>query len=246
LVEQERIVKLLDEADALRKLRAQADGRTARLIPALFHQMFGETGDGKSHWPVRTLGELISNGPQNGLYKHSSSYGSGIPILRIDAFYDGEVEDLSALKRLRATPDEIQRYGLHKNDIVINRVNSSEYLGKSALIPDLPEPIVFESNMMRFTVTTENVEPGYLIRFLQTTDAKRHILGRAKHSINQSSINQEDVKCMPVPVPPLAMQKEFAKRVTEIRAMEAEQTASRTRLDALFQSMLHRAFNGDL
>jgi type I restriction enzyme S subunit len=49
-----------------------------------------------------------------------------------------------------------------------------------------------------------------------------------------------------IPVPPLPLQKEFAQRVTEIRELEAGQATSRTRLDALFQSMLHRAFNGEL
>jgi type I restriction enzyme S subunit len=246
LAEQERIVKLLDEADELRKLRAQADRRTAALLPSLFHEMFGESVVSWKRWPVRSLGDLLTDGPQNGLYKHSSFYGKGTPILRIDAFYDGEVEDLTALKRLRATPDEIQRYGLRQHDIVINRVNSPEYLGKSALIPTLPEPTVFESNMMRFTVAADVVEPGYLIRFLQTPAAKRHILGRAKDSINQSSINQEDVKCLPVPLPPLPLQKEFAQRVAEIRELESGQAASRQRLEALFQSLLHRAFQGEL
>lgn len=246
LAEQRRIMKLLDEADELRKLRAQADRRTAVLIPALFHEMFGESTANQKRWPVRTLGELLVDGPQNGLYKHSSFYGDGFPILRIDAFYDGEVEDLTMFKRLRATPEEVERYGLRKHDIVINRVNSPEYLGKSALIPALLEPTVFESNMMRFTVSTKLLEPGYLIQFLQTLGAKRHILSRAKHSINQSSINQEDVKCLPVPLPPLALQKEFASRVSEIHAMQAEQATSRRRLDDLFQSLLHRAFKGEL
>jgi len=246
LAEQERIVKLLDEADELRKLRAQADRRSADLIPALFHEMFGESTAIQKQWPTHLLGGLIANGPQNGLYKHSSSYGDGVPILRIDAFYDGEVEDLSLLKRLRATQGEIINYGLNEGDIVINRVNSPEYLGKSALIPALAEPTVFESNMMRFTVAADVIEPGYLIRFLQTKEAKRHILGRAKHSINQSSINQEDVKCMPIIVPPLPLQQEFAQRVSEIRALQAAQAASRKQTEHLFQSMLHRAFNQEL
>ena len=246
LAEQERIVKLLDEADALRKLRTKADRRTAALIPALFQDMFREDGGLQRRWPMRPLGALISDGPQNGLYKHSSSYGTGVPILRIDGFYDGEVEDLTTLKRLHASADEIERYGLHEHDIVINRVNSPEYLGKSALIPALFESTVFESNMMRLAVSTEQIEPGYLIQFLQTPEAKQHILGRAKHSINQSSINQEDVQCMPIPLPPLPLQKEFAQRARKIREFETTQATSRTHLDALFQSILHRAFNGDL
>lgn len=246
LAEQERIVKLLDEANELRKLRAQADRRTADLIHSLFREMFGELTANQKGWPLYTLAELVKDGPQNGLYKHSSFYGDGTPILRIDSFYDGEVNDMTLLKRLHATPEEISRYGLRKHDIVINRVNSPEYLGKSALIPALVEQTVFESNMMRFSVEPTQVEPGYLIRFLQTRVATSHILGRAKHSINQSSINQEDVKSMPVPLPPLSLQKEFAARVSDIRAMQAEQAASRRRLEDLFHSMLHRTFQGAL
>jgi type I restriction enzyme S subunit len=51
---------------------------------------------------------------------------------------------------------------------------------------------------------------------------------------------------VPVLIPPIALQKQFAKRVTEIRELEASQAAGRIHLDSLFQSMLHRAFNGEL
>jgi len=51
---------------------------------------------------------------------------------------------------------------------------------------------------------------------------------------------------LPIEVPPLPLQSEFAQRVKEIRGLEVGQATSRTRLDALFQSMLHRAFNGAL
>ncbi len=51
---------------------------------------------------------------------------------------------------------------------------------------------------------------------------------------------------LPIEVPPLPLQKEFAQRVSEIRGLEADQAASRRGLDGLFQSMIHRAFNGEL
>ena len=49
-----------------------------------------------------------------------------------------------------------------------------------------------------------------------------------------------------IPVSPLALQQEFVVRVTEIRAMQSDQAASRLRLESLFQSLLHRALNGEL
>jgi type I restriction enzyme S subunit len=54
------------------------------------------------------------------------------------------------------------------------------------------------------------------------------------------------LRSISLPLPPLALQKQFAQRITEIRDFEASQATSHTRLDALFQSMLHRAFNGEL
>jgi type I restriction enzyme S subunit len=55
LAEQERVVKLLDEADELRKLRAEADRRTATLIPALFDEMFGNPIANSRHLPTVQL-----------------------------------------------------------------------------------------------------------------------------------------------------------------------------------------------
>jgi type I restriction enzyme S subunit len=59
-------------------------------------------------------------------------------------------------------------------------------------------------------------------------------------------INLGDLRKLPVPVPPLPLQKEFALRVAEIREVETGQAASRQRLDDLFQSVLYRAFNDEL
>ena len=60
------------------------------------------------------------------------------------------------------------------------------------------------------------------------------------------NISKPKVMSLEVPLPPLALQKEFAARVTEIRAIQSEQAASRLRLENLFQSLLYRAFNGEL
>jgi type I restriction enzyme S subunit len=75
---------------------------------------------------------------------------------------------------------------------------------------------------------------------------KRKLAGMARGAVGQANINSQELKSIIVPVPPLALQKEFAQRVTEIRELEASQGTSRTRLDALFQSILHRAFNGEI
>lgn len=242
LPEQRRLVDILSRAEGIVRLHREALAKTRELIPALFLDLFGDPATNPKGWPVKTLGELISDGPQNGLYKHASAYGEGVPIVRIDAFYDGRLSGLTTLRRLRLTGEEITRYGLREGDILINRVNSPEYLGKSAVVPALSEPVVFESNMMRLAVDGALIRPGYLIQHLQTGHIKTLILSKAKHAINQSSINQQDVKSFPVPIPPLHLQNAFFARVAEIESIQSQTTTALVAAEATFQSLLHRAF----
>lgn len=242
LADQQRIVDLLSRAEGIVRLRRQAQQKAAALIPAIFVNMFGDPATNPNGWPQTVLGDLIANGPSNGLYKHKSAYGSGAPILRIDAFYDGRVTDLATLKRVQVEPNEHRRFALSAGDIVVNRVNSPEYLGKSAIVPALPEPTVFESNMMRFTVDAGRALPEFVIALLQHPFSRQHFLANAKHAINQSSINQQDVKSLPVFVPPLDLQREFAKRVAAVFAIERQQQAAMVKAEATFSALLAKAF----
>jgi type I restriction enzyme, S subunit len=92
-------------------------------------------------------------------------------------------------------------------------------------------------------VVTENdsADLNYLCVALNLRDLKDYDTGSAQPKLNQANMN-----CIPISVPPLSPQKEFAKRVTEIHELEADQAASRRRLDDLSHTMLHRAFNGEL
>lgn len=246
LPEQRRIADILDKADALRAKRRAALAQLDSLTQAIFLDMFGDPATNPRGWPVTKLGELISVGPQNGLYKPINEYGTGAPILRIDAFYDGVVTGLASLKRVRVSDQEKALYGLRPGEIVVNRVNSREYLGKSALVPALPELTVFESNMMRFGVDSALIDPVYLIQLLQTRHVRAHILRSAKDAVNQSSINQQDVKSIPVVLPPLSRQLLFRQRLRYSESLAERQRSSLAAFGSLFSSLQHGAFRGEL
>ena len=246
LPEQYRIAKILDQAEMVRAKRRTALTQLDTFAQAIFLDLFGDQATNPKAWRQSELGDLIRSGPQNGLYKPANAYGSGTPILRIDAFYDGTVRDLSSLKRVRLSESERSLFGLAQGDIVVNRVNSIDYLGKSALIPELSEPTVFESNMMRMSADPAAVEPGYLVQFLQSQFVRGQILAASKNAVNQSSINQQDVKALRVNVPPLPLQQEFARHVAVVEKLKAAQRASLAQLDALFASLQYRAFRGEL
>ncbi len=137
---------------------------------------------------------LFEKEPQNGIYDYKNDYGSGTQILRIDDFSnDGDVV-IKARYLVALSRNEIDTYGLKPGDIVINRVNSFSHLGKTALIGQIDDEMVFESNMMRFSVDESPVRKEYVFKFLNSPLTKKQIIGTAKRAVAQSSINQGDVK----------------------------------------------------
>ena len=221
LEEQRRIVGILNRAAKIERLRAQAADRLREFIPALFIKMFGDPVENPMGWRVEQLGNLIAMGLQNGLYKPKSEYGVGTRILRIDNFYRGYVTDPTSWKRVRLDNATIKKYALSEDDIVVNRVNSRPFLGKSAIIPKFLEPAVFESNMMRMKVDSKKILPKFLISMLQIGSMRQQLCLNAKDAINQSSINQTDVCELSLIVPPLGFQCTYSEIVKKAGATEA-------------------------
>ena len=160
-------------------------------------------------WDVVRLGEVLENGPTNGIYKPETEYGSGVCLIRIGDFMRGEFVNFGDFQRIRANADEIQRYSVRKGDLVINRVNSLSHIGKSVLIPEVSEPTLFESNMMRLRFHS-GIDPRFGAMVLFSDNTRRYFGARAKKAVQQASINQHDVSELPLPLPPIAEQQAIA------------------------------------
>ena len=245
LDEQYRVVDTLDHISGLIHIYQQQLTKLDELIKARFVEMFGDLVENPKQFPCVLLGSIMTVMPQNGLYKPQSAYVQdkfGTPILRIDGFYNGKVTDFNNLKRLCCTDFEKERYLLVENDIVINRVNSIEYLGKCARISGLQEDTVFESNMMRFHLDDSKVNSTYITTVLCSQYIYRQILTRAKKAVNQASINQGDVQSLNVVVPPLSLQNQFAAFVAEVDKSKVEVQKALDQTQLLFNSLMQQYF----
>ena len=243
--EQLEIIKALDAASSIIAARKQQLTELDNLIKARFVEMFGDPEINSFDWPVCTLKELVSFEPQNGLYKPQSAYvqdGSGFPIVRIDAFFNGRITNFSALKRLECSESEVQRYLLQENDIVINRVNSIEYLGKCAHIKGLLEETVFESNMMRLHLDDTVMNAVFATKLLCSQYIYKQIMIRAKKAVNQASINQQDVLSFRMFVPPLELQEQFAAFVEQTDKSKVAVQKALDEAQLLFDSLMQKYF----
>jgi len=200
-------------------------------------------------WIWTNLDAAIVSGPQNGVYLRRELYGRGYPILRIDDYQDGWVRGVDKLNKVAADEVTATRYHLLPADLVINRVNSMKHLGKCLVVRETHAGALFESNMMKARLA-DCVNPKYIEFYLRSRDGRSRLTSGAKWAVNQASINQEDVKRTPFPLPPSAEQKrivaELERRLSVVEELEAVVTANLQRANRLRQSILQRAFSGEL
>jgi type I restriction enzyme S subunit len=247
LPEQKRLVKLLNEVDELRKLRAQADQRTGVLISALFNEMFGGIDGSKKKWPMISLEEgcdFIS-----GLWKGKKPPYKTIKVIRNTNFGERGVLDLEDVAVIDVESRQYEKRVLAAGDLILEKSGGSpsQPVGRVVLFK-LEENGWSWSNftsVIRIKDRTK-ISSIYLWTYLDTFYESGHTKCLQSQTTGIRNLNMTSYKALEIPLPPMPLQKEFAQRVTEIRELEAAQSSSRQRLDDLFQSMLHRAFNGEL
>jgi type I restriction enzyme, S subunit len=176
-----------------------------------------------------TLGSIVASGPQNGIYKSAGSYGIvGTPIVRINSFDGGPSVLTSGLLRVDATSAEVAKYRLNNGDLLVNRVNTVDLVGKSTVVAELGEETIFESNIMRCGLDPERSLPSFVEAWMSGYSVKRHFLRRAKSAVSQASLNQDDVLSCPFPIISILTQREFLiglERIdSQIRVGELELT----------------------
>jgi len=240
LAEQARMVKLLDEADELRKMRVQTDRRTANLIPALFNEMFGG-GKFKSAC-VGELTSLVTSGstPRGGneVYTTKGPYFIRSQNVRMNYL------DLTDAACLPADVHaQMTRTKVSVGDVLLNITGAS--IGRVTWVEKLDREANVSQHVCLIRPKSDLLNATYLSVFISLPATQRFIL-QIQSGASRQALNHQQVRTLEIPLPPIQLQKEFAQRVTEIRDLEASQAISRTHLEALFQSMLHRAFNGEL
>ena len=201
-------------------------------------------------WTWLRLYELCDETPKNGVYKPASEYGRGTQIIRIDDFYDGRLVRRSGFKKLDLDNDEEADYAVFEGDILINRVNSIEYLGKCALISQLSSTTVFESNIMRVRPSNVAARADWLTFYLSSAVGQNRLRKYAKNAVNQASINQNDVGLTQIAYCSLEEQGQIVAMLetvlSEAEKVDQEIRDALSRANSLRQSILKKAFSGQL
>lgn len=242
LPEQRWIAEILDKADTLRAQRRAALAQLDTLTQSIFLDMFGDPAANPKGWPVRVIGDLLESASY-GTSEKSAATGE-FPVLRMNNITRTGELDLSELKYMSLAESERERYLVRAGDVLFNRTNSAELVGKTAIFRE-SRPMAYAGYLIRLRVSREN-DPEYLACFLNTNYSKRVLRGMCKSIIGMANINATEVQGIRIPQPPYRVQHDFAHRVSGVEKLRSTERASLAGLDALFDSLQHRAFRGEL
>ncbi|SFJ10930.1 type I restriction enzyme, S subunit [Terrisporobacter glycolicus] len=187
-------------------------------VKSRFIEMFGSPATNSKDWDMTTIGEITTD-VRYGTSK-SSVEGGKYPYLRMNNItYSGKL-DLKDLKYIDIEDNELEKCIVRKGDVLFNRTNSAELIGKTCVF-DLEEPMIIAGYIIRVRLIKE-VLPIYLSMFLNSDYGKKLLRGMAKGAVNQANINAQELKSIKIPIPPVELQNEFADFVKQVDKLKFE------------------------
>jgi len=189
-----RIEELFEKIDKAKELREKALEETEQIFQSALQKVFDKTG---KKYNLKLLKEVLTQ-IQYGISKKMNEIGEGYKILRMDNIVNGRI-DVKNIKYVKIEKNEFLKYKLEKGDILFNRVNSFELVGKTGIF-DLEGDYTFASYLIRLRVNPNFLTPYFLNYFFnspQTQDKLRFI---ARRAVQQANINAKEVSSLSIPL----------------------------------------------
>lgn len=243
LPEQQRIVEVFEQADALRQQRRQADGLSQRILPALFHEMFGT-----ATWPLKPLSQILRSiqGGWSPVCENRPPAENEWGVLKLGAATYCEFRS-SETKALRSDTEPRKELEIRAGDLLFTRKNTRDLVGATAYVFETPPLLMAPDLIFRLVPNLNEVDPIYLWQAMIEPKVRMMIQAQASGAAaSMVNISQSRLLPLELPVPPLPLQKKFSEAVQAYREASLSQGSSAATLETLFQTLLHRAFDGSL
>ncbi len=204
--EQKRIVDLLDKAEGIRQKREQAIKLADDFLRAKFLEMFGTPANNIHRFPKGTIRDLVDSVNYGTSAKASIDSGE-YPILRMgNITYQGRW-DFTDLKYLDLSVKEKDKYLVKEGDLLFNRTNSKELVGKTAVYEE-DRPMAFAGYLIR--VRPNSIGNNYYISgYLNSIHGKITLMNMCKSIVGMANINAQELQNIEILIPPKHLQDEY-------------------------------------
>ncbi len=252
LPEQRRIVARIEDLAAkineARILRQQAAEETEAVSNS---QLRAEYFSLLETFGATQLEDLLTDAGYGSSEKcHADRVDGAIPVLRIPNVASERIS-LMDLKFACLSDRDHERLRLSPGDILVVRTNGSlDLVGRSAVVPDLPEPMAFASYMIRLRFDASKIDPEYVQRMLRHLRVSGDLIEFARTTAGQYNVSLGRLRAAKIPVPSLSEQRRMVGELdasqAQVDALTKLQTETAAELDALMPSLLDKAFKGEL
>ena len=213
---QRQIVSNLDLLASIIRQRNQQLTKLDELIKARFVEMFGDMLLNSLEWPEKPLEGLADI--VSGITKGRKTTETGlieVPYMAVSNVKSGYI-DWTTIKTILATKQEIEQYRLMPDDILMTEGGDPDKVGRGAIIKNPLKDSIHQNHIFRVRLDKSELLPAYFAEYLQHQKAKRYFLGCAKQTTGIASINMRQLRALPVLIPPLPLQNQFAAFVAEV------------------------------
>nr|WP_238560398.1 restriction endonuclease subunit S [Microcystis aeruginosa] len=241
LEEQRRIAAILDKADGVRRKRKEAIRLTEELLKSTFLEMFGDPVTNPKGWEICEL-QNVCNRVTDGTHQPPNWADEGIPFLFVSNIVNGEI-DFKVSKHITEESwfELTSRCPIEINDILYTTVGS---YGNAALVRT-KNRFCFQRHIAHIKPDSRSIEPEFLLGMMQS-DWIRQQADKQARGVAQKTLNLRELKKFTIFTPPVEEQKKYVKLRQGVEKQLSYYRSALEQSENLFNSLLQRAFRGEL
>ncbi|EGT3605496.1 type I restriction endonuclease subunit S [Clostridium perfringens] len=240
---QKNIADILDKAKSLASKRKEQIEELDLLVKSKFIEMFGDPVLNSKGWQKGKIADIIVK-TQYGTSNKADEFNGDFKVLRMNNItYDGNW-DFTSIKYVNLDEKEQKKYLVYKGEVLFNRTNSKELVGKTAVYKE-DEPMAYAGYLVK-AIPNERANGEFISAYMNTKYVKDKLLNMAKNIVGMANINAEEFKKIDVYIPPIELQNQFAEFVKQVDKLKFELEKSLKELEDNFNSLMQKAFKGEL
>lgn len=237
LSQQHKIAKILSIIQTLCNKRNEQLKILDELVKSRFLEMFGMSEGIDKH--LEDVADICS-----GITKGRKVLGlelREVPYMAVSNVKMGYI-DLSTVKTIMATENEIKQYRLFPNDILMTEGGDPDKVGRGAIIRNPPKDCIHQNHIFRVRLHKDVLLPEFFEEYLQGNSARRYFLKAAKQTTGIASINMKQLRALPVKIPPIKVQIQYSDFVHQVDKSKMAVQKSLDELEILKKSLMQTYF----
>ena len=235
LAEQKVLAEKLWAAYEVKQSYLKMIAATEEMVKAQFVEMFGTPENNHKDYPIIIIGEKVKS-INYGTSKPATDNGKYVYLRMNNITYDGKL-DLSEVKRIDLSPEEDESAFVHKGDLMFNRTNTKEFVGKTTVF-NLDEPMVVAGYIIRIRFN-DDFSPEYVSGYLNSIYGKALLRKMAKGAVHQANINAQEFQRIRILDVPKQEQDKFDTILHQADKSISELRRSVDAIDKVIKSLIN-------